>query len=90
MPPLAVPDPRADHGDPIAGAHVVLWQELPAVGVLGRDWPAFLPLEAAGADVAADHVGEGGERESGDTSLMAPCCRGADVEADTCSLPPLR
>lgn len=57
------------------------------VRVLGRDRPAFSPLGAAGVDVAADYVGEGGERESGDTSLMAPCCRGADVEADTCSLP---
>lgn len=43
------------------------------------------PPGAAGADVAADHVGEGGEQESGDTSPTAPCCRGADVEADTCS-----
>lgn len=34
----------------------------------------FLPLRAAGVDVAADYVEEGGEWESGDTSLMVPCC----------------
>lgn len=62
----------------MAGAHTVR--------VLGRDWPVVLPLRAAGTDVAADHVGEGGEQESGDTLLMPPCCRGMDAEADTCLL----
>lgn len=60
------------------------------VGVPGRDRTAFSHPGAAGADVAADYVEEGGEQESGDTSLVAPCCRGADVEADTCSPLPCR
>jgi len=74
VPPLGAPGPTADHGDPLPGTQVMPWQELPTAGVPGRDWLAFLPLGAAGADVAADYVGEGGERESGDTSLTAPCC----------------
>lgn len=69
-----VPVTTADHRGPLPGTHTALWRELPAARVLGRDRPVFLPLRAAGTDVAADYVGEGGERESGDTSLTAPCC----------------
>lgn len=50
-----------------------------------------LPLGAAGADVAANYVGEGGERESSDTSVAGGALlSGGRREADTCSAPPQR
>lgn len=70
----SVPMTTADHRDLLPGTHTALWQELPVARVLGRDRPVVLPPRAAGTDVAADYVGEGGERESGDTLLTVPCC----------------
>lgn len=78
VPPLGVPEPAVTAGHPR--------RALAGVGERGPG--GVCPLGAAGADVAdvaADHVGEGGERQSGDTSLTVPCWRGADVEAYTCS-----
>lgn len=63
MPLLGVPDPAVAVGTQSRAPTELLGRagEQGAAGVC--------PLGAAGADVAADHVGEGGERQSGDTAV---------------------